>query len=257
VTRDEYIRSVGFRLRDLPWSTRRDLTAELRGHLDELPPDTDLTERLGPPEEYADELRAAAGLERRRGLIAFLRARRPRNLILTVVALTLIGLAIGSIVWVDSYQPLSVGNSYRFPDGSVEAPAGGSSSVVFHQGRPFQLALEVQNAGRFTVRVLGVPYPSGLPFKARLLMYQPTRHGGDASPLKAFHAFDLKPGWRDVLLLRGVYANCSHWPGSGATGLTAFPVRYKFMWRTATASIPLPEELAIVFRHNDNCAARP
>jgi hypothetical protein len=252
---EDYVRLVAFELRDLPWRMRRDLVSELRGHLDELPPGTDLAERLGKPHEYAAEMRAAADLERRRGLLAFMRARRPRNLILTVVTLTVIGLAVGTVVWINSYQPLAFGNSYRFPDGSVEAPAGGSSSVVFHQGRPFELGFEIQNAGRFTVRVLGVPYayPSSLPFRARLLMYQPTRYGGDAAPLEAFHPFDLKPGWRDVLLLKGAYANCSRWQGTGSTGMTDFPVRYRFLWRTATATIPLPEELAIVFRHKDNC----
>ena len=253
MTRAEYLREVGYQLNDLPWGMRRDLLAELGAHLDELPPGADLRAQLGPPEEYAADLRSAAGLERRRGPIAFLRARRPRNVILIAIALTMIGLAIGAVAWIDSYQPLAFGNSYRFPDGSVEAPAGGSSSVVFHQGRPFQLGVEIRNAGRLTVRVLGVPYPPVLPFKARLLMYQPTLHGGDAAPLEAFHAFDLKPGWRDVILLKGVYANCDRWAGSGASGLTDFPVRYSFLWRTATAEIPLPEELAIVFRQKDNC----
>lgn len=43
MTRDAYLRSVGYWLGDLPWSTRRDLMAELRGHLEELPADTELT----------------------------------------------------------------------------------------------------------------------------------------------------------------------------------------------------------------------
>jgi hypothetical protein len=253
VIAEDYLRMVAFELRDLPWKTRREIVCELRGHLDELPPATDLAEQLGRPHEYAADLRSAAGLERRRGVIAFLRARRPRNLVLTTLALILIGFAIGVVVWIDSYQPLAFGNSYRYPDGSVEAPAGDSSSVVFHQGRPFELALEIRNAGRYTVRVLGVPYGSGLPFKARVLMYQPNFIGGDVSPLERFHPFDLKRGERDILVLRGVYANCSRWPGTGSTTLFDFPVRYSFLWRTSTANIPLPEELAIVFHQQDNC----
>lgn len=250
---EEYLRLVGFELRDLPWAMRRDLLSELRGHLDELQADSGLEKRLGTPKEYAADLRSAAGLERRRGLIALLRARRPRNLLLAVVALTIIGLAIGALEWIDSYQPVAVGNSYRFPDGSVDAPAGDSASVVFHQGRPFELGLEIQNTGRFAVRVLGVPLGSGEPFKARLLMYQPNFLGGDVAPLARFHPFDLKPGERDILVLRGTYANCNRWPGTGSTTLNDLPVRYRFLWRTATASIPLPEELAIVFRQKNNC----
>lgn len=250
---EDYLGMVASELRDLPWKVRRDLVSELRGHLDELPADTDLRARLGTPEEYAADLRSAAGLERRRGIIAFLRARRPRNLVLTLLMLTIIGLAIGALEWIDSYQPVAVGNSYRLPDDSVDAPAGDSASVVFHQGRPFELGLEIQNTGRFTVRVLGVPLWPGEPFKARLLMYQPNFLGGDVGPLARFHPFDLKPGERDILVLKGAYANCSRWPGTGSTTLYHFPVRYSFLWRTATASIPLPEELAIVFRHKDNC----
>jgi hypothetical protein len=250
---EDYVRMVAFELRDLPWRMRRDLVSELRGHLDELPPGTDLGERLGKPHEYAAEMRAAAGLERRRGPIAFLRARRPRNLILTLVALTVIGLAIGALAWIDAYQPLAVGNSYRFPNGSVEAPAGDSSSVVFHQGRPFELGLEIQNTGRLAVRVLGVPLWPGDPFEARLLMYQPNFLGGDAGPLARFRPFDLEPGERDILVLKGTYAHCSRWRGAGSATLFDLPVRYSFLWRKATAHIPLPEELAIVFKKKNNC----
>jgi hypothetical protein len=34
---------------------------------------------------------------------------------------------------------------------------------------------------------------------------------------------------------------------------TTFPVRYSFLRRTATARVPLPELLAIVFKYKDNC----
>ena len=87
----------------------------LRRHLDELPADTNLAERLGTPQEYAADLRSPAGLERRRGAIAFLQARRPRNLILTVVVLTVIGLAIGAVEWIDSYQPIAFAGGTQFP----------------------------------------------------------------------------------------------------------------------------------------------
>jgi uncharacterized membrane protein len=102
VTHDDYLRRVARGLSDLPWSTRRGLLADLRDHLAELPPETNLPARLGTPEQYTADLRAAAGLERRRGLRAYLRARRPRNVIvvtLAVVVLSLtVGLAIGALV---------------------------------------------------------------------------------------------------------------------------------------------------------------
>jgi hypothetical protein len=255
VTAEEYVRRVNYWLTDLPWSTKRELLAELRAHLAELPAESDL-DALGSPEEYSRDLRAAAGLERRRGAIAFLRARRPRNLILTIVTLLVIGLAVGGVVWIDSYQPLAVGNAYRLPNGSVDAPAGDSASVVFHQGRPFELGLEIQNTGRYAVRVLGVPYngpyPAALPYKARVRMFGPNRYGGDV-PLRPFRPFDLKPGMRAFLELAGTFARCGSWKGKGANIVYDFPVRYSFLWKTATAEIPLPEKLAIVFKKQNNC----
>lgn len=95
MTTDDYLRRVSFELRDLPWRARRDLISEIRSHLSELPDGTNLLQRLGRPEQYAVDMRAAAGLERRRGVIAFLRARRLRNLIIVAALLTVTGLAIG------------------------------------------------------------------------------------------------------------------------------------------------------------------
>ena len=76
MTPDEYLRASATGCAICRWRMRRDLLAELRAHLAELPAGTDLRAQLGPPEQYAADLRAAAGLERRRGPIAFLRARR-------------------------------------------------------------------------------------------------------------------------------------------------------------------------------------
>jgi uncharacterized membrane protein len=66
VTAEEYVHRVNFWLTDLPWGTKKALLSELRGHLAELPADTDL-DTLGAPEQYAKDLRAAAGLERGAG----------------------------------------------------------------------------------------------------------------------------------------------------------------------------------------------
>ena len=256
---EDYVRMVSFELRHLPWRIRRDLVAELRGHLDELPARTALIAQLGTPHEYAAELRAAAGLERRRGLVAFVRARRPRNLVLTVVALTVIGLAIGAVEWIDSYQPLAFQNGEEPPLGTVEAPGDTSESVVFHKGRPFRLGLDIKNTGRFTVRVLGVPGANapGRLFSARLVMSGPERFSGFPRPYKPFRPFDMKPGEVRVLELRGVYAHCRHWVGGGSQLITDFPVRFKFLWRTATAHISLPEDLAIVVPKGFRCEAKP
>jgi len=246
VTADDYLGRVAFMLRDLPWRTRRELVAELRAHLTELPADTDLEARLGAPEQYAADLRSAAGLERRRGAIAFLRARRPRSVILAALALTALGLAIGTVAWVQTYQPLAFGNGYSEPRGTIVAPAGGAS-VTFHEGASFRYSLEIRNTGRFAVRVLGVPYYPPLVSSVRLLMSGPTGHGGLDGPFRRFRPLDLPPGRTFFLVLRGVYdASCGSYASGGLTLFSELPVRFSFLWRTATAHIALPEKLAIV-----------
>ena len=264
MTAEDYLRRVAFELRDLPWKMRRDLVSELRGHLSELPPGTDLEARLGAPEEYAADLRTAAGLERRRGAIARVRAGRPRNVILAMVALVLIVLAIGSVAWIQTYQPLAFRST---------APNGGDALVDFHNGRPFKFGVDLMNTGRFTVRVLGVgrPFSEGRPFASRLLMSKEIAgnekpmekalcnrkdvatslecHGmfvRPRGPYELFHPFDLRPGQARNLLLRGSYGNC-HVVGSLATvRLDDFPVRFSFLWKTATAQIPLLKERTII-----------
>lgn len=257
---EDYLNRVAFELRDLPWGARRELISELRGHLAELPAGTNLTAQLGPPREYAAELREAAGLERRRGVIAFLRARRPRNVLLTVVLLIVIGLAIGSIVWIDSYQPLAFQNGESPPAGVEQAPGGDSESVVFRKGRPFRLGIDLKNTGRYTVRVLGVSYgPARQLFLAKLWMSGPMPSGssGFPPPLVRFQPFDMKPGEVRALELEGVYAHCHYWRGGDSHLITDFPVRYKFLWRTRTADIQLPEPLAIVFPKGFRCFSKP
>lgn len=252
MTRDEYLRRIDFWLRDLPWGTRWNLRAEIRGHLDELPADTDLEARLGTPEEYVADLRSAAGLERRRGLIAFLRARRPRNLILFVLALTVAGLAIEAVAWIDSYQPIVYGNATQYPPDSKPSPGQPGVTVVFRRGRPFLYGVTIRNSDRFPVRVLGVPTGVLDFFKARLLVNKPNPTENEL-PLERFRPFDLQPGETRWLVLKGVYACTTGMGGSrrlgyGAVTKEAIAVRFSFLWRTTTTLIPLDDPLTITFR---------
>jgi hypothetical protein len=247
VKRDEYVRNVGWWLRDLPWSARRDLLAELRAHLDELPADTDFGAQLGPPQTYANDLRAAAGLERRHGVITFLRARRPRNLILLVLALTVAGLAIGAVVWIDRYQPIVPIGVTQLPLDSKPTPGAEGVTVVFRKGRPFQYGFAIHNDDRFTVRVLGIPRSPVDFFRGPLLMSKDQTGRLEQRPLERFHPFDMKPGSFRRLVFKGVYA-CTTGAGTGL-GVTRFdvPIRYSFLWRTATARIPLDTPLSFTF----------
>jgi hypothetical protein len=257
VIADDYLRRVGFVLRDLPWKMRRDLISELRAHLSELPEGTDLRERLGAPEQYAAEMRSAAGLERRRGPIAFLRARRPRNLILTLLALIVLGLAIGAVKWVDSYQPLAWSGTEELPVGAVATDTGDGELAVFHDRRPFHFGVSIANRGRFAVRVLGVPEPSILPFSARLLMSEESYPAFSTSRarihFRRFRPFDLQPGEARLLLLRGVYQTNPTLCGSGlrwgGTTPVPFPVRFSFLWKTTTVRIDEPLQLWIRIPH--------
>jgi len=254
MTADDYLRLVSFELRDLPWHTRRELASELAGHLAELPADTDFLERLGRPEQYAADMRTAAGLERQRGIIAFLRARRLRNLIITAVALTAIGLVIGAIAWIDSYQPLVFGNGAAYPD-HVVYPRAGGEYVVVHKGQPFRYGITVRNEGRFTVRVLGVPTLYGYPFRAHLWASGPTIHGGMPEPERRFKPIKLKPGWTLVLYLVGHYACTYQAPAGSSTTLGELPVRFSFLWRTATVTIAPPsgDDLTLLLPKNVSC----
>lgn len=247
MTAEDYVRRVGFALVDLPWKTKRDLLAELREHLAELPQEMNLVERLGAPEQYAAELRGAAGLDRRRGAIAFLRARRPRNLVLTAAALAVLGLAIGAVAWVDSYQPLVFAGATQDPLDSKPTPGAAGVTVVFHEGRPFLYGLSIHNDGRFTVRVLGIPKSVTDFYSGELLMSKDQTGRLDERPLERFHPFDMRPGSFRWLVFKGVYA-CTTGIGAGA-GVTraAIAIRYRFLWRTATAWIPLADPLSITF----------
>lgn len=253
---EDYVRMVAFELRDLPWKMRRDLVSEIQGHLDELPAGTDLSAQLGRPHEYASELRDAAGLERRRGLIAFLRARRPRNVVLAVVALTLIGLAIGAVAWIDSYQPLAFAGGTQEPLDSRPSIGQAGVTVVFRKGHPFEYGITIQNTGRLTVRVLGVPTSVTNFYVGRLLMSKDQTGRLDELPLERFHPFDMKPGSFRWLVFKGVYA-CTTGIGGGGVGVTweTIGIRFGFLWRTATASIPLDDPLAITFPKG--CPSRP
>jgi hypothetical protein len=246
VTAEDYIRQVNYWLTDLPWSTKKALLSELRGHLAELPADTDL-DTLGAPEQYAKDLRAAAGLERRRGAIAFLRARRPRNLILVALTLTVIGLALGAVAWIDSYQPLAFGNGWEFPADANTLPGISGESVVFQRGKPFALGFEVRNTGRYSVRVLRIPSDATNPWTARLVMTRPNYGGGGAGPYERFRPFTLKAHQAVFLLSRGVWACRTEMAHGGALIYSQFQVRYRFLWRTTTTWIELPEQLGVEF----------
>ena len=89
------------------------------------------------------------------------------------------------------------------------------------------------------------PLPSCNPRRAT-----PEACGGFVLPrgsYEPYHPFDLKPGQARNLLVEGFYRNCHVFPSSLSTiNLSDFPVRFSFLWKTATARIPLPKERMII-----------
>jgi len=260
VIAEDYIRQVEWALRDLPWSERRDLVADLRHHLAELPAMTDLVARLGSPGQYAADLRAAEDLERRHGFRAYLRARRPRNVILVtalVVVLALaIGLAIAVKVYVDRYQPLHWAGGTSLPLTAKSDPYEAGYTVYFRKGKPFQYGMLIENDGRFAVRVLGATAPGYAfpvdtfpPWVAGHLLMSKSQSAAVDRRFERFHPFDMQPGSFRVLLFNGVF-RCNGVQIMGrqdALTYSDFFVRFSFLWKTATADIPIDQPLHISF----------
>jgi hypothetical protein len=249
VTKDEYVRSVGWELRDLPWKARHDLLADLRGHLEEVPVD-----QLDPPERYAADLRESAGLERRHGLVAWLLARRPRNLVLAGIGLAVIVLLIAGWVWADRYQPLATGNySISVPQSRVGA--AGEDSVTFRDGKPFEVGFSVLNDGAFTVRVTRGPHFDGVPpFSVRLYSSGPlARAHVIPGPLTPFRPFDLPPGEQRMLVLRGIFTHCRDWAGRSSFVIDSLPVTFSFLWSTQVVRIPLASPVVIQVPPGRHC----
>lgn len=263
-----YLERLSSAAHDLPKARRRELLSEIEEHIRQALAQTPcanrdemrtLLEQVGDPDEIATaaEDQPDVGARGRSPAIAYVR-RHPGRAILIVAALAAIVLGIVSAVWVQSYQPLSyLGQS------KVRGPV----PVAFHPGFRFSVGATVQNTGRFTVRVLGVPYKSGPfsghPVSARLMMSRDT--GGarfqpmpglpskvhfmlwPGGPYEPFHPFNLKPGQVRSLLFTGVYGNCT--PAARnlvPISVPDFPVRFSFLWKTATTRLPLPNTLEII-----------
>jgi hypothetical protein len=248
VTKYEYLVEVAWQLRDLPWRKRRELVDDLRRHLDEVPLD-----RLAPPRKYVAELREAEGLARCHGPVAFLRARRPRNVVLVVLLVVVAALLAAGYAWVQSYQPLVTGFASLDPPDS-HSEAEGETVAPFHEGRPFRFGFSIRNDGGFAVRVLGVPLRGNRPFATRLFVSRDLSHARNIpGPLAPFRPFDLEPGQERMLVLRGRFAHCRDWPGGTGVTFDHMPVRFSFLWRTETTSVPLSSPLVIQVPERRDC----
>ena len=221
---------------------RTNLVADLRVHLSEIPAGEDLVARLGSPQSYAGELRSAAGLAPRRGLRAFVRARRPRNVAVAFALLALAAGVAGTVTWAGSYQPVTRGTTGVHPVVSDQG-ALGEMVAPFRNGKPFQVGFSLRNSGRFAVRILDVPLTGIHPFVARKFTARSDERG--TGPPVRFQPFTLEPGRERLIVLRGKYANCHDWSAGSSVGYEAMPVRMRFLRWTHTIHVKLFAPLVI------------
>jgi len=248
MTSEQYLAAVQDHLIDLPWRVRKNLAEDLRAHLKEIPAE-DLVERLGNPGLYAADLRSAAGLAPRRGPIAFVRARRPRNVAIALVLVIMLALLIAGIAWASNYQPLRAGSYGMHPDGHV-GPAG-EFVAPFRDGRGFQYGVSVKNTGRFAVRILDLPRNTNSAFHLRPFTMRITAHGMTGRVIP-FRSFTLRPGQERLVLLRGSFARCRRHIAGMNTGIGALPVRERSLFWTHTVLVPLIDQI-IVQNLGDHC----
>lgn len=256
---DQYLAAVELQLGDLPWKARKHLAADLRLHLAELPPGEDLVERLGSPAAYAAELRSAEGLAVPRGPIAFLRARRPRNVAIALVLVAVVAALIAAAAWASSYQPVVTGSTWMNPRGG-RAGALEEYVATFRPGAPFQLGFSIRNDGRFPVRIVDVPLGNFYPFVVRAFVIPPNPHVVDFQTHgEPFHPFTLAPGEERLLALRGRYRTCASYPASAGSAITVFglPVRERFALWSQTVDVELASPLVIQTTARHACRPAP
>jgi hypothetical protein len=157
-----YLDAVRGELVDVPWSSRTDLLATVRERLAELPDNAVPEHELGPPRDYARELRAAAGLApRRRSPWALLRGMRPRVLILAVVAIVVLAAAIAGLVYRAHYQPLSVDAYLGYSNAQVitDPLVTDTDFYRYEPGKIVVTGMALHNSGWATVHIDGAELP--------------------------------------------------------------------------------------------------
>ena len=202
-------------------------------------------------------------------MIAFIRSFRPLALVFAAAVVTVLGLAITALVWVDSYQPLAYGGASVYPPIASRSRGGpfAQNNVAFRQGRRFKVGLSVVNNGRFTVRVLGVSGEFDRPLAWLPVSHRRVLASGPFSrsarqwvrPYRKFRPFDLPPGQAMFLQLNGTYdAPCRPVKGIGESySFGGFQVRYGFLWHKGKAQIDLPANLSIDVPKNEHCSGGP
>jgi hypothetical protein len=228
-----YAEQVGKQLRGLPSEQRREVADDVRQRLADMGIATwdDAVAQLGPPADYAEELREAAGWPRP-GV-----PRWPFVVAIAVVLAVVGGMLVQRATAVPTDYPL------RFGSSMVAPPASMAGSVVVmpeRTGEPAVVGFELTNDGDRTVRLDEVQRFPGASMQDGSLVY-----GGDGVPplwepeARVFRmtdptrvtftdfddpsgadlaGFAIEPGETVVLQLRGPVRYCIDAPDGSAVG---------------------------------------
>jgi hypothetical protein len=242
--RDRYIRQVGQYFRDVPWTTRQTILADLTAHLDEanLADNTweAWTEHFGRPYEYARQLRKDLGYATALDSIAKAqrfnaRHVRPRTKALIAATVLLISAAAGSTIWVANYQPLRIGAITTCCAKSLSAGGATEYQFTWVQDGEFYIGIWITNTGSVAIRVTDIGPQAGLSMSNPNLPWDnwritlstkeiPRPEGND----RPFSPFELAPGATQLIYIRADFDNCRpRFVAGGGAGLNSIHVSFE------------------------------
>jgi hypothetical protein len=199
------------------------------------------------------------------------RRRWPR-VVLAVVLVVALG-AGGFLIWAANYQPIAFGGmTFTWPGDATPKPGQpmtqyvadelqyGSTFIVYakHKGDRFGFEYSIANRGPFGVTVLGLDkstlpvgsaqyaIESGIDTYSGLRAPDSPTFRWSAAPVSLpKDAFDTRLG------ATFTYIGCPKGTtesrnGGGSQGRSDFGVRYRFLWFTHTAEVPMPQALTLV-----------
>lgn len=168
-----YYGTVADSVDDIPWRERQRILDTLADRLGALGPDDSPTSELGPPEDYAAQVRAAAGATTERGgSFARLRASRTRTKVLLGAAAFLVVVLVAGAVSALRYQPLRAeGTAEAVDPGLVVQDAGGVQglTVRFQPGGQILVRYSLTNSGLVDVNIDGIDIEKRFPVKVKEL----------------------------------------------------------------------------------------
>jgi len=244
---DAYATAVGRELRDLRREPRRRLITDLRSHLAELPSGSDLATVLGPPQQYADDLRVSRGIAPPRG---WGRIRRVRLRVWIAVLFALSTVIVGTVggIWISRYQPLERGSFSNLPGAEGDRAFGATNVVVdYQQGATYQFNFSLRNSGGVAVDVVHIPLQQLLDFPIvfeEVRLEQPGKYccAGDAVP---FQPFTLNPGEERGLVFRGVLSHCQSFTNGAYSTIESLEVDFRVLGITKSQQVMLPQPIAV------------